>query len=246
MPALIHRLVRAPTIVSWDRLLTLLGLWITIVLGLVSQGLPAALGWVLVGVVCGWAIWKKATSPDLRIAFDPAADKEYEDDRLLYAFVTVQNNSGRTVDDVSLRVVDLRDAKGVQYPEYVDRRVHMAGTGSGAFRPYDKATTLHDGESARFYVARVDRLPGTHVFTGVTQRAHAHRAESKSPVQYRSEPSERLPTGRYIVTLAAQGRDTRGETASFEFWGTEERSFFVRSRSRSRVTSRERRRSEAS
>lgn len=213
-----------PAQLTWDRLLTLAGLWVAIVLGLLGQGLSGWIGWPLLVLVPAYAVWRKWGSTDLTISHDPDQDQERDENGLLYVYLRVTNESGRTIDGVSVRAVDLTGDGGSALEGYIGGRIDVAETGDLPRAAPDKAASLHDGETERFYVGRVGRA-GFNLTAGSFQqdirRSRTPRGGWSELVSYKRRPRGKVPTGRHRLTLQAQGRNASGEIISFEVIATE-------------------------
>lgn len=224
---------RSPNLVSWDGLITMIGLWIVVLLGLMQQGLPGWIGWVAMVGVPALAIWRKKASWDLAILYAPAEHRGVEAGAISIE-VAVRNETGRTINDVSLRVKRLELPDGTESQPFRGQRFGLAGTGDLPYVPPDETTTLHSGDEAQFRVARVaTRETGTHALWAARYipRFNGPRVVGSGAqfAGYNREPSPNLPQrGRYHLTIEAQGENARSQSETFAFWGTEDRAVFTR------------------
>lgn len=235
MAALFYTLGKSVQAITWDRLLTLLGLWVAIWLGLMELGVVWWLGTPLLLAVPVWATMVKSRGRDLSIIHAPDEDREFQSDNTRI-YVRVCNQSGRTINNVALRVERLAGPKG-EMPEYSGQRFDVAGTGSLPNVAPEKTIRLHGGDQGKFLFGHVFMLPGNHWTTAVsyTPRFTAYRyGDPPTVYSHDRDPPSELDSGRYDIELRAQGDDAKGEIARFEFWGTENRVHFVRSSSGSR------------
>ena len=226
----LRALVEAPKLVSWDRLLTLLGLWVAIMLGVLNLGFVWWIGWPLLVLVPTVAVSVKWRSPDLRIVYSPTEHWKLVGDRLTVG-LSVKNITGRTIHNVSLKVEELRGPDGAKLDEFSGKRLAVAGTGNPPHAPPDSSTTLHRGDDVTFAVVRVAKEPANHIFeiaNYVPTRFGSPSGWSNQVTTYQQSPRGVLPPGRYSLRVMAQGDNAKGDAGVFEFWGTSERSVFVR------------------
>lgn len=224
------RVAEYPTQLTWDRLLTLAGLWIAIVLGLLGQGLSPWVGWPLLVLVPAYAVWRKWGSTDLTISHDPEQDQERDENGLLFVYLRVTNESGRSIDDVSVRAVDLQDDGDSELADFVGGRLDVADTGDLPHVPPEKSTSLHSGESAKFYAGRLvpsgfDLTAGW--FQLDVKRSRTPRAGWDELRFYKRRPRGRVPAGTYWLTIQAQGHNASGEKATFEVVAMEDERGFT-------------------
>ena len=144
------RVWESPKLVSWEVLLILVGTWVTVMLGLMDQGLPLLVGWPALIAVPAAALWAKWRLADLRILHSTNEHRElFENYNGIH--VQVRNTTSRTIHNVSVAVRSLVGPGG-QLTAFCGQRLDVSGTGDLPYVAPEKAVDLHSQDEVRFFI----------------------------------------------------------------------------------------------